>query len=84
MADNNDRAYAMVRTTVEVSKSVNLSDCNEPQKLMADFEDDIRNGDTLCSDIDILDTKLFFYEYEPSQEFEEVLIAQRIREVVNV
>ena len=79
MADNNDRAYAMVRTTVEVFKSVNLSDCNEPQKLMADFEADIRNGEAII-DFDILDTKLFFYEYEKSQEFDEVLIAQRIGE----
>ena len=76
---NTDKAYAMLRTTVEVSKSVNLSDCNEPQKLMADFEAEIRNGDAICTDYEILDTKLFFYEYEKSQEFDEVLIAQRNR-----
>lgn len=79
MSDN-DRAYAMVRTTVEVYKSVPLSDCDEPQRLMADFEADfIENEFDPVAEYDILDTKLFFYEYEPSQELEEVLIAQRIR-----
>ena len=84
ISSNDDRAFAMIRTNVEVSKSIKLSDCSEPQNLMSSFEDDIENGlNTISAEYDIQDTNLFFYEYEKSQQFDEVHIAQRNRGVQN-
>ena len=76
ISSNDDRAFAMIRTNVEVSKSIKLSDCSEPQNLMSSFEDDIENGlNTISAEYDIQDTNLFFYEYEKPQQFDEVHIA---------
>jgi hypothetical protein len=73
---DDDRAFARIKTNVEVSKSIKLSDCSEPQNLMSSFEDEIENGlNTISAEYDIQDTNLFFYEYKPSQQFDEVHIA---------
>jgi hypothetical protein len=74
---DDDCAFGKIRFNLEVSYSVKTDALAHPQQFMQKQEERCvkKVAEALNCEVDCFDTKLFFYEYYPSQEFDEVHIA---------
>ena len=72
-----DSAFGKIQCTLELTYSVDVENLKHPQQFMEKEEDKLIEEITQHIDCDVnaLDTRLFFYEYKKSQEFDDVHIA---------